>query len=73
VLPDRRDAVLAVIYLAFNQGWGAARVDLASEAIRLGRVLAALMPDEPDVVALMTLMLINDSRRDARDWFRNGI
>jgi RNA polymerase sigma-70 factor, ECF subfamily len=70
VLPDRLGAVLAVIYLVFNQGWGAGRVDLASEAIRLGRVLAVLMPDEPEVLALVALMLINDSRRDAR--FRDG-
>ncbi|MGH2913483.1 MAG: RNA polymerase sigma factor [Solirubrobacteraceae bacterium] len=65
-LPDRLDAALAVIYLVFNQGWGAGRIDLASEAIRLGRVLAALMPDESEVLALVALMLINDSRRDAR-------
>ena len=70
VLPERLDAVAAVIYLVFNQGWGAGRIDLASEAIRLGRVLAALMPDEPEVLALLALMLINDSRRDAR--FRDG-
>jgi len=70
VLPQRLDAVLAVIYLVFNRGWGAGRIDLASEAIRLGRVLAALMPDEPEVLALVALMLINDSRRDAR--FREG-
>src|SRR4029079_1202701 len=66
LLPDRLDAVLAVIYLIFNQGWGAGRVDLAAEAIRLGRVLAALMPDEPEALALVALMLINDSRRDSR-------
>jgi RNA polymerase sigma-70 factor (ECF subfamily) len=70
VLPERLDAVLAVIYLVFNQGWGAGRVDLASEAIRLGRVLAALMPDESEVLALVALMLLGDSRRDAR--FRDG-
>jgi RNA polymerase sigma-70 factor, ECF subfamily len=70
VLVERLDAVLAVIYLVFNQGWGAGRVDLASEAIRLGRVLATLMPDEPEVLALGALMLINESRRDAR--FRDG-
>jgi len=69
-LPDRLDAVLSVIYLIFNQGWGAGRGELASEAIRLGRVLAALMPDEPEALALMALMLINDSRREAR--FRDG-
>jgi RNA polymerase sigma-70 factor (ECF subfamily) len=66
LLPERLDAVLAVIYLVFNQGWGAGRVDLAAEAIRLGRVLAALMPDEPEALALVGLMLIDDSRRDAR-------
>jgi RNA polymerase sigma-70 factor (ECF subfamily) len=70
VLPERLDAVLAVIYLVFNQGWGAGRIDLASEAIRLGRVLATLMPDEAEVLALLALMLINDSRRHAR--FRDG-
>jgi RNA polymerase sigma-70 factor (ECF subfamily) len=70
LLPDRLDAVLAVIYLIFNQGWGAGRVDLAAEAIRLGRVLAALMPDEPEALALVALMLINDSRRESR--FRDG-
>ena len=66
VLPERLDAVLAVIYLVFNQGWGAGRIDLASEAIRLGQVLAALMPDESEALALLALMLINDSRRHAR-------
>jgi RNA polymerase sigma-70 factor (ECF subfamily) len=65
-LPERLDAVLAVIYLVFNQGWGAGRVDLASEAIRLGRVLATLMPDESEVLALLALMLLNDARRHAR-------
>jgi RNA polymerase sigma-70 factor, ECF subfamily len=69
VLPERLDAVLAVIYLVFNQGWGAGRIDLASEAIRLGRVLATLMPDESEVLALLALMLVNDARRHAR--FRN--
>jgi RNA polymerase sigma-70 factor (ECF subfamily) len=66
VLPERLDAVLAVIYLVFNQGWGAGRVDLASEAIRLGRVLATLMPDESEVLALLALMLLGDARRHAR-------
>jgi RNA polymerase sigma-70 factor (ECF subfamily) len=66
VLPERLDAVLAVIYLVFNQGWGAGRVDLATEAIRLGQVLATLMPDESEVLALLALMLLNDSRRHAR-------
>ena len=66
VLPERLDAVLAVVYLVFNQGWGAGRVDLAAEAIRLGRVLATLMPDESEVLGLLALMLLNDSRRHAR-------
>ncbi len=65
LLPDRLDAVLAVVYLIFNEGYGG-RVDLASEAIRLGRSLAQLMPDEPQVHALLALMLVNDARRDAR-------
>jgi RNA polymerase sigma-70 factor (ECF subfamily) len=65
LLPDRLAAVLAVVYLIFNEGYGG-RGDLASEAIRLGRALAELMPDEPDVHALLALMLINDARRDAR-------
>ncbi|WP_245602795.1 RNA polymerase sigma factor [Solirubrobacter soli] len=69
-LPERLDAVLAVIYLVFNQGWGEGRVDLASEAIRLGRILATLMPDESEALALVALMLLNDSRRHAR--FRDG-
>jgi RNA polymerase sigma-70 factor, ECF subfamily len=65
VLPDRLASVLAVIYLIFNEGYGG-RGDLAAEAIRLGRALAELMPDEPEVHALLGLMQINDSRRDAR-------
>ena len=65
-LPERLDAVLAVIYLVFNQGWTAGEVDLASEAIRLGRALAELMPDESEVLGLLALMLINDARRHAR-------
>jgi RNA polymerase sigma-70 factor, ECF subfamily len=69
-LPERLDAVLGVIYLVFNQGYGAGRVDLAAEAIRLGRVLAALMPDEHEALALVALMLLADSRREAR--FRDG-
>jgi len=70
LLPDRLDAVLAVVYLIFNQGWGDGRADLAAEAIRLGRALVELMPDEPEPLALLALMLLNDSRRAAR--FRNG-
>jgi RNA polymerase sigma-70 factor, ECF subfamily len=65
-LPDRLAAVLAVDYLIFNQGWGGGRVDLAAEAIRLGRALAGLMPDEPEVLALLALMLLNDARKEAR-------
>jgi RNA polymerase sigma-70 factor, ECF subfamily len=64
-LPDRLAAVLAVVYLIFNQGWGG-RVDLAAEAIRLGRALDALMPDEPEVLALLALMLLHDARKAAR-------
>ena len=65
LLPDRLAAVLAVVYLIFNEGYGG-RGDLAAEAIRLGRALAELMPDEPEVHALLALMLVNDARRDAR-------
>jgi RNA polymerase sigma-70 factor (ECF subfamily) len=65
LLPDRLAAVLAVVYLVFNEGYGG-RVDLASEAIRLGRALAELMPDEPEVHGLLALMLLNDARRNAR-------
>ncbi len=64
-LPDRLSAVLAVVYLIFNEGYGG-RGDLADEAIRLGRGLAELMPDEPEVHALLALMLVNDARREAR-------
>jgi RNA polymerase sigma-70 factor (ECF subfamily) len=66
LLPERLDSVLAVIYLIFNEGWGGGRVDLASEAIRLGRALVELMPDEAEVLGLLALMLLNDSRRAAR-------
>ena len=65
LLPDRLAAVLAVVYLIFNEGYGG-RGDLATEAIRLGRALAELMPDEPEVHGLLALMLVNDARRDAR-------
>jgi RNA polymerase sigma-70 factor, ECF subfamily len=70
LLPDRLAAVLAVVYLIFNEGYGG-RGDLAAEAIRLGRALAELMPDEPDVHGLLALMLVNDARGDAR--FADGM
>ena len=69
LLPDRLAAVLAVVYLIFNQGYGG-RGDLAGEAISLGRALAELMPDEPEVHGLLALMLLHDSRRQAR--FKEG-
>jgi RNA polymerase sigma-70 factor, ECF subfamily len=65
LLPERLDAVLAIVYLIFNEGY-AGRGDLAAEAIRLGRALAALMPDEPEVQGLLALMLLLDARREAR-------
>jgi RNA polymerase sigma-70 factor, ECF subfamily len=65
LLPDRLAAVLAVVYLIFNEGYGG-RTDLAAEAIRLGRSLVELMPDEGEVRGLLALMLINDARREAR-------
>jgi len=65
LLPDRLAAVLAVVYLIFNEGYGG-RVDLASEAIQLGRALAELMPDEAESQGLLALMLLNDARREAR-------
>ncbi|MEV0697951.1 RNA polymerase sigma factor [Saccharopolyspora sp. NPDC050389] len=71
-LPDRLRAVLAVVYLVFNEGYTASsgpqlvREDLCAEAIRLGRLLAELMPDEPEVMGLLALMLLIESRRPAR-------
>jgi RNA polymerase sigma-70 factor, ECF subfamily len=65
VLPDRLAAVLAVVYLIFNEGYGG-RGDLAGEAIRLGLALSELMPDEPEVHGLLALMLLHDARRGAR-------
>ncbi|MDQ3890563.1 MAG: sigma-70 family RNA polymerase sigma factor [Actinomycetota bacterium] len=65
LLPDRLAAVLAVLYLVFNEGYGG-RGALAADAIRLGRALAELMPDEPEVHGLLALMLLHDARRQAR-------
>jgi RNA polymerase sigma-70 factor, ECF subfamily len=72
LLPDRTTGVLAVIYLLFNEGYAASagpdmlRPDLSAEAIRLGRVLASLMPAEPETTGLLALMLLTDARRPAR-------
>ena len=71
-LPERLGGVLAVLYLIFNEGWSASggerlvRGELCDEAIRLTRMLARLMPDEPEVTGLLALMLLHDSRRAAR-------
>jgi RNA polymerase sigma-70 factor (ECF subfamily) len=69
LLPERLAAVLAVVYLIFNAGYGG-RGELTAEALALGRALAALMPDEPEVHGLLALMLAHDARADAR--FRDG-
>jgi RNA polymerase sigma-70 factor, ECF subfamily len=69
LLPDRLAAVLAVVYLIFNQGYGG-RGELAAEALRLGTALTELMPDEPEVHGLVAMMLLLDARREAR--FRSG-
>jgi RNA polymerase sigma-70 factor, ECF subfamily len=65
LLPERLTAVLAVVYLIFNEGYGG-RGDLAVEALRLGATLAELMPDEPEVHGLLALILLDDARREAR-------
>jgi RNA polymerase sigma-70 factor, ECF subfamily len=71
-LPARLQSVLAVLYLIFNEGYKASsgkelvRADLCAEAIRLGRLLAQLMPTEPEVLGLLALMLLSEARRDAR-------
>jgi RNA polymerase sigma-70 factor (ECF subfamily) len=65
LLPDRLAAVLAVVYLIFNEGYSG-RGELAAEALRLGRALAELMPDEPEAHGLLALMLLHDARREAR-------
>jgi len=71
-LPERLDGVLRVLYLVFNEGYGASsgdrlvRRELSAEAIRLGRVLTSLMPDEPEVLGLLALMMLHDARRETR-------
>ncbi|WP_242179806.1 RNA polymerase sigma factor [Saccharopolyspora soli] len=69
LLRERLDAVLAVVYLIFNEGYGG-RDELAAEALWLGRALAELLPDDPEVLGLRAMMLLHDSRREAR--FSNG-
>jgi RNA polymerase sigma-70 factor (ECF subfamily) len=72
LLPDRLPAVLRVVYLVFNEGYAASggdalvRRDLCAEAIRLAKLLCVLMPDEPEAFGLLALVLLHDSRRDAR-------
>jgi RNA polymerase sigma-70 factor (ECF subfamily) len=78
-LPERLDGVLRVLYLIFNEGYDATsgdrliRRELCAEAIRLGRVLMSLMPDEPEVLGLLALMLLTDARREARAFGDRGM
>src|SRR5208283_3731203 len=71
-LPDRLDGVLRIVYLIFNEGYCASEGDrlvhgeLCGEAIRLGRLLCRLMPDDAEALGLLALMLLNDARRSAR-------
>ena len=73
LLPERLQAVLGVVYLVFNEGYasterdGLVRTDLCAEAIRLGRLLVELMPEEPEAQGLLALMLLHDARRATRD------
>src|SRR5688500_11974419 len=72
LLPERLRSVLAVVYLVFNEGYSASggathvRAELCEEAIRLGKLLAVLMPDEAEALGLLALLLLHDARREAR-------
>jgi RNA polymerase sigma-70 factor (ECF subfamily) len=72
LMPERLSGVLAVVYLLYNEGYSASagpspiRAEVSAEAIRLGRLVTTLMPDEPEALGLTALMLLQDSRRDAR-------